>query len=57
MRVNEDIDCWVVIGAGPDLRQTGIPTRHRMGPAALARPPHPQQLHLDIRVDDAERAE
>ena len=28
-----------------------------MGPAALGDPAYPQQLHLDIRVGDADRAE
>ena len=35
MRVNEDIDGWVVIGSGPG-RASWLPAGHRMGSAALA---------------------
>ena len=36
MRVNEDIDGWVVIGSEPGLRELAFQRVNRMGPAALA---------------------
>jgi catechol 2,3-dioxygenase-like lactoylglutathione lyase family enzyme len=36
VRVNEDIDGWVVIGLEPGLRQLALPAGRRMGSAALA---------------------
>ena len=37
MRINEDMDGWVVIGSGPGLRQLAF-RRCRLDSAALARP-------------------
>jgi len=36
MRVNEDIDGWVVIGSEPGLRELAFQRVNRMDPAALA---------------------
>jgi catechol 2,3-dioxygenase-like lactoylglutathione lyase family enzyme len=57
MRVNEDIDDWVVIGARPGLRQLAFQRVAEWVPPRWPDPAYPQQLHLDIRVDDADRAE
>jgi Glyoxalase-like domain len=57
MRVNEDIDGWVVIGSGAGLRQLAFQRVTKWVPPHWPDPAYPQQLHLDIRVDDADRAE
>ena len=57
MRINEDIDGWVVIGAGPGRRQLAFQRVTRWVPPRWPDPAHPQQLHLDIRVSDAAQAE
>ena len=57
MRVNEDIDGWVVIGSGPGLRQLAFQQVTDWVPPRWPDPTYPQQLHLDIRVSDADRAE
>jgi catechol 2,3-dioxygenase-like lactoylglutathione lyase family enzyme len=57
MRVNEDIGDWVVIGAAPGLRQLAFQRAAEWVPPRWPDPAYPQQLHLDIRVDDADRAE
>jgi catechol 2,3-dioxygenase-like lactoylglutathione lyase family enzyme len=57
MRVNEDIDDWVVIGAEPGHRQLAFQRAAKWVPPRWPDPAYPQQLHLDIRVDDADRAE
>jgi hypothetical protein len=36
---------------------TRIPARDTLGPPRWPDPEHPQQLHLDIRVDDVDAAE
>ena len=60
MRINEDDGdgAWVVIGRDEGWRRAGLPAR---GPAGSRRgwpdPQHPQQEHLDIRVDDVEAAQ
>ena len=57
MRVNEDIDGWVVIGSEPGLRQLAFQRVTQWVPPRWPDPAYPQQLHLDIRVSDADRAE
>jgi catechol 2,3-dioxygenase-like lactoylglutathione lyase family enzyme len=57
MRVNEDIDGWVVIGSEPGLRELAFQRATEWVPPRWPDPAHPKQLHLDIRVDDADQAE
>jgi Glyoxalase-like domain len=57
MRVNEDLGDWVVIGSGPGLRQLAFQRAADWVPPRWPDPAHPQQMHLDIRVTDADRAE
>jgi catechol 2,3-dioxygenase-like lactoylglutathione lyase family enzyme len=57
MRVNEDIDGWVVIGAAAGQRQLAFQRVTKWVPPRWPDPAHPQQLHLDIRVTDADQAE
>jgi len=53
MRINEDIDGWVVIGAEPGRRELAFQRATEWIPPRWPDPAHPQQLHLDIRVNDA----
>lgn len=57
MRVNEDINDWVVIGTRPGLRELAFQLVTKWVPPRWPDPDNPQQLHLDIRVNDADRAE
>jgi catechol 2,3-dioxygenase-like lactoylglutathione lyase family enzyme len=57
MRVNEDSDEWVVIGLEPGARQLAFQRASRWVPPRWPDPEHPQQLHLDVRVDDVDAAE
>jgi catechol 2,3-dioxygenase-like lactoylglutathione lyase family enzyme len=57
MRVNEDSGDWVVIGSAPGLRQLAFQRVSEWIPPRWPDPAHPQQLHLDIRVSDADQAE
>src|ERR1700691_3926993 len=57
MRVNEDIDGWVVIGSAPGLRQLAFQRATEWVPPRWPDPDYPQQLDLDIRVSDADQAE
>jgi catechol 2,3-dioxygenase-like lactoylglutathione lyase family enzyme len=57
MQVNEDRDDWVVIGDVPGARQLAFQLVTTWLPPNWPDPRHPQQLHLDIRVDDADAAE
>jgi catechol 2,3-dioxygenase-like lactoylglutathione lyase family enzyme len=57
MRVNEDLDGWVVIGLEPGLRQLAFQRVTEWVPPRWPDPAHPQQLHLDVRVSDADQAE
>jgi catechol 2,3-dioxygenase-like lactoylglutathione lyase family enzyme len=57
MRVSQDIDGWVVIGSEPGLRELAFQRVTEWVPPRWPDPAHPQQLHLDIRVDDADQAE
>jgi catechol 2,3-dioxygenase-like lactoylglutathione lyase family enzyme len=57
MRINEDIDGSVVIGCGPGLRQLAFQRAADWIPPRWPDPAYPQQMHLDIRVSDADQAE
>ena len=57
MRVNEDLGDWVVIGTELGLRELAFQRVAEWVPPRWPDPAYPQQLHLDIRVDDAEVAE
>ena len=57
MRVNEDIDGWMVIGTEPGVRQLAFQRVTEWVPPRWPDPAYPQQLHLDIRVQDADQAE
>jgi catechol 2,3-dioxygenase-like lactoylglutathione lyase family enzyme len=57
MQVNEDSDDWVVIGDVPGARRLAFQRVTTWVPPNWPDPRHPQQLHLDIRVDDADAAE
>ena len=57
MRINEDIDGWVVIGLEPGLRQLAFQRVTKWLPPRWPDPAYPQQLHFDIRVSDADQAE
>ncbi len=58
MRINEDDDGdWIVIGTEPGLRQVAFQRTAEWVPPRWPDPAHPQQLHLDVRVDDVDRAE
>lgn len=57
MRINEDSDDWVVIGTEPGQRQLAFQRVAHYRAPDWPESQHPQQLHLDIRVDDADTAE
>lgn len=57
MQVNEDIEGWVVISSTPGLRQLAFQRVAEWVAPQWPDPGYPQQLHLDIRVTDADRAE
>lgn len=57
MRINEDIGGWVVIGVEPGLRQLAFQRVTEWVPPRWPDPAYPQQLHLDIQVSDADKAE
>jgi len=57
MRVNEDDGDWVVIGRRPGLRELAFQRADPYVPPQWPDPGHPQQEHLDIRVDDVDAAE
>lgn len=57
MRVNEDAGGWVVIGSEPSFRQLAFQRVTEWVPPGWPDPAYPQQLHLDIRVNDADQAE
>jgi catechol 2,3-dioxygenase-like lactoylglutathione lyase family enzyme len=57
MRINEDSGDWVVIGVGPRDRHLAFQRATAWKPPRWPDPDHPQQLHLDIRVDDVDVAE
>jgi catechol 2,3-dioxygenase-like lactoylglutathione lyase family enzyme len=57
MRVNEDSADWVVIGRRPGARELAFQRASTWVPPRWPEPEHPQQAHLDIRVDDVDAAE
>jgi catechol 2,3-dioxygenase-like lactoylglutathione lyase family enzyme len=57
MRVTQDDGDWVVIGLGPGDRHLAFQRATTWVPPRWPDPHHPQQLHLDIRVDDVDAAE
>jgi catechol 2,3-dioxygenase-like lactoylglutathione lyase family enzyme len=57
MVINEDTGDWVVIGSGPGLRELAFQRATAWTPPRWPDPVYPQQMHLDIRVTDADRAE
>jgi catechol 2,3-dioxygenase-like lactoylglutathione lyase family enzyme len=57
MQVNEDDEDWVVIGRVPGARELAFQRVTTWVPPRWPDPRFPQQLHLDIRVDDVEAAE
>jgi catechol 2,3-dioxygenase-like lactoylglutathione lyase family enzyme len=57
MRINEDTGDWVVIGLEPGLRQLAFQRATEWVPPRWPDPAYPQQLHLDVRVSDADQAE
>jgi len=57
MRINEDREDWVVIGSEPGARQLAFQRVAQWTAPDWPDPQHPQQLHLDIRVDDIDAAE
>jgi len=57
MQINEDIDSWVVIGSRPGLRELAFQRAGDWVPPRWPDPAYPQQMHLDIRVNDADQAE
>jgi catechol 2,3-dioxygenase-like lactoylglutathione lyase family enzyme len=57
MRVNEDEDDWVVIGRDVGWRELAFQRADPYEPPRWPDPGHPQQEHLDIRVDDVDAAE
>jgi len=57
MRINEDWDDWVVIGLNVGDRHLAFQRAVDWSPPRWPDPRHPQQLHLDIRVDDVDEAE
>ena len=57
MRVNEDDGDWIVIGREPGARELAFQRAEHWVPPRWPDPEKPQQLHLDIRVDDVDAAE
>ena len=57
MQVLEDAPDWVVIGREPGMRELAFQRVARWVPPRWPDPDHPQQLHLDIRVNDVDVAE
>jgi catechol 2,3-dioxygenase-like lactoylglutathione lyase family enzyme len=57
MRVNEDSENWVVIGVEPGARELAFQRATQWVAPEWPDPGHPQQLHLDIRVQDVDAAE
>lgn len=57
MSISENVDGWVVIGARPGLRQLAFQRAAEWIRPRWPDPAYPQQMHLDIRVADADQAE
>jgi Glyoxalase-like domain len=54
---NEDYEDWVVIGLEPGQRLLAFQRTEVWNPPEYHNPGKPQQLHVDIRVDDIDAAE
>ena len=57
MQVTQDDGDWVVIGREPGRRELAFQKADPWLPPRWPDPQHPQQEHLDIRVDDVDEAE
>jgi catechol 2,3-dioxygenase-like lactoylglutathione lyase family enzyme len=57
MQINEDDGDWVVIGREPGMRELAFQRADPYVPPSWPDAQHPQQEHLDIRVDDVDAAE
>ena len=57
MGLLEDNPDWVVIGRAAGMRELAFQRADPWHPPSWPDPEHPQQLHLDIHVDDVEVAE
>jgi hypothetical protein len=57
MRINEDTEDWIVTGVEPGARQLAFQRVARWTAPDWPDPRRPQQLHLDIRVNDIDAAE
>src|SRR3954452_25251497 len=57
MQVSEDEEDWVVLGRFPGARELAFQRVTTWVPPRWPDPRFPQQLHLDIRVDDVDAAE
>jgi hypothetical protein len=57
MRVLEDAPDWVVLGRAAGMRELAFQRAATWVPPEWPDPAHPQQVHLDIRVDDVDVAE
>ena len=57
MRVLENAPDWVVVGRAPGMRELAFQRVANWKPPRWPDPEHPQQVHLDIRVDDVDVAE
>ncbi|RJK97056.1 VOC family protein [Vallicoccus soli] len=57
MRVTEDSPDWVVLGRRPGDRDLAFQRAEPYDPPDWPHPGHPQQEHLDVRVDDVDAAE
>jgi catechol 2,3-dioxygenase-like lactoylglutathione lyase family enzyme len=57
MRVTEDSKDWVVIGRDEGWRELAFQRAPTWTPPRWPDPEYPQQLHLDIRVDDIDEGE
>jgi catechol 2,3-dioxygenase-like lactoylglutathione lyase family enzyme len=59
MRLTEDHDDgdWIVIGREPGMRELAFQRAENYAAPRWPDPDHPQQEHLDIRVDDVDAAE
>jgi len=55
--ITEDIGDWVVIGSGPGSRELAFQRAAAWTAPRWPDPAYPQQMHLDIRVTNPDRAE
>jgi catechol 2,3-dioxygenase-like lactoylglutathione lyase family enzyme len=57
LTVLEDAADWVVLGRSPGMRELAFQRAPDWTPPSWPDPARPQQVHLDIRVDDVDAAE